>query len=59
MLVLVMRKQAPTKDIEAPMLSADAIAGRLVDMDVWSRNDVNCMRARAGNMTKRRFCGKE
>lgn len=34
MLVLVMRKEAPTKDMEAPVLRADAIAGRLVDMDV-------------------------
>jgi hypothetical protein len=57
--VLVMRKQAPTKDIEAPVLRADAIAGRLVDMDVWSRKEVNCIRAIAGNMTNSRFCGRE
>jgi hypothetical protein len=33
-LVLVMRKLAPTRDIEAPVLSAEAIAGRLVAMAV-------------------------
>ena len=57
--MLVMRKQAPTKDIDAPVLRADAIAGRLVDMDVWSRNEVNCIKAIAGNMTNKRFCGRE
>jgi hypothetical protein len=34
MLVLVMRKLALTSEMEAPVSSAEAMAGRLVDMAV-------------------------
>ena len=55
MLVLGTRKLEPTREMDTPMSSADAMAGRLVEMAVWSRKDMNCVRASAAKIAKRRF----
>ena len=58
MLVLFVKKLAPTHDIEDPVLRLEAMAGRVVEMAVWSRNEVNWTRANAGKTINSLLRGK-